>query len=403
MKTVARRITQTTNRNFKQDPDIVHVAEFLMNRFCLVTFKKNIMRQDTPQAHLFSIDDSLLYQGFFVDFGPLNLGLIYRYCLMVASKLNSKELSQKMIIHYTWMDPRKRANAGLLAATFAVLYLGLTPKKAWDILRIQKGNYEMSLSKIGYLPFRDAQPFTNKETIENTISIYDCLKAMDCAVVNNFVDFSDFLLGHYEAFQINGYSLLNWIVPSKLLALCNPSKESLSPLNINRLIRYFLHYNVGVVVRLNEATYSALRFTDVGIKHVDLYFDDGTVPPYEILCDFLNLVENSKQAVAVHCRAGLGRTGSLIAAYLMKHYRLTTKEAVAWLRICRPGSVISHQQAWLDAMQSQLWESGNIYRMNHSGLQERLTKHKLGIYSKNQIKVKKSSYLIKRKDSRRNS
>lgn len=46
--------------------------------------------------------------------------------------------------------------------------------------------------------------------------------------------------------------------------------------------------------------------------------------------------------------AGLGRTGSLIGAYIMKHYHFTALEAIAWLRVCRPGSVIGHQQQWLE-------------------------------------------------------
>ncbi|XP_014287779.1 dual specificity protein phosphatase CDC14AB isoform X2 [Halyomorpha halys] len=302
MKALLRKSTPSTPRNFTHDPDIVHIAEFVKNQFYLVTYKRNSTKQDTTLTHYFNIDSLMQYQGFYADFGPLNLGMIYRYCLMMAGKLNSSEISSKTIVHYTSMDPRKRANASLLAATFAVIYLNITPKRAWDILRTHKVHYELSLSKLGYLPYRDAQPFTNKETIENTISIYDCLKAIDSAFLYNFVDFSDFLLGHYEAFQINGYSLLNWIVPSKLLALCNPSKEHMSPININRLIRYFMYYDVGVIVRCNEATYNPMRFSDVGIKHVDLYFNDGTPPPIDILEDFLHLVEHSKQAVAVHCR-----------------------------------------------------------------------------------------------------
>lgn len=46
--------------------------------------------------------------------------------------------------------------------------------------------------------------------------------------------------------------------------------------------------------------------------------------------------------------AGLGRTGSLIGAYIMKHYQFTALEAIAWLRLCRPGSVIGHQQQWME-------------------------------------------------------
>lgn len=46
--------------------------------------------------------------------------------------------------------------------------------------------------------------------------------------------------------------------------------------------------------------------------------------------------------------AGLGRTGTLIACYMMKHFRLTAAEAIGWIRICRPGSVIGPQQNFIE-------------------------------------------------------
>jgi hypothetical protein len=67
-------------------------------------------------------------------------------------------------------------------------------------------------------------------------------------------------------------------------------------------------------------------------------------------------------ALAVHCKAGLGRTGVLICAYLIKHYGFTAEEAIGYIRICRPGSVIGPQQNYLMAKAKQLVQEGKIFR-----------------------------------------
>ena len=69
---------------------------------------------------------------------------------------------------------------------------------------------------------------------------------------------------------------------------------------------------------------------------------------------FLAAVENEKGAIAVHCKvllliqAGLGRTGSLIGCYTIKHYKFNAADFIGWIRICRPGSVLGPQQQFLN-------------------------------------------------------
>lgn len=109
----------------------------------------------------------------------------------------------------------------------------------------------------------------------------------------------------------------------------------------------FTRLGVTCVVRFNTKCYDRNVFLRAGIQHVDLYYEDGGNPTPQILNAFLQTCERARGVVAVHCKAGLGRTGTNIVAYMMKHYGYTAREGIAWARICRPGSVVGMQQQYL--------------------------------------------------------
>lgn len=115
-------------------------------------------------------------------------------------------------------------------------------------------------------------------------------------------------------------------------------------------------------MRLNKKQYDRRRFMDHGIKHVDLYFSDGSCPRREIVGKFLHIAEQEPGAVGVHCKAGLGRTCTLIGLYAMKHFRFPARAFIGWNRICRPGSVLGPQQQFLCDMQTEMFQAGAASR-----------------------------------------
>lgn len=309
----------------------------------------------TLQSHFFSIDQELVYEPFYADFGPLNLGMTFRYCKMLEAKLKDPALSGKNIVHYCSQDPKKRANAAYLICAYQVLVMNKSADMAWQPFI---GIYPP------FLPFRDATCSASSFHL----TILDCLKGLEHAMELNWLNYTTFNVELYEFFEKVENGDMSWIIPGKFLAFVGPAASTndgngFPMFTPEDYVPHFRSGGIGLVVRLNRKQYDRKRFIEHGIRHVDLYFPDGSCPPKEIIDKFLHITENERGAIGVHCKAGLGRTGTLIGLYAMKNYRFPSRAFIGWNRICRPGSILGPQQQYLCDMERDMFQMGAGYRI----------------------------------------
>ena len=317
----------------------------------------------------FNTDSDYRYYPFCDDFGPFNLAAVYRFCAKVRKLISTSKSDQ--ILYYTTGDARQAANCAFLMAACVVMELGQTAEstKSW-------------LTDLGELlaVFRDA----SYGTAPFEMLVADCIDGLAKAKRAGLVAFDEcgFDVEEYELLDDPANGDLHVVVPDRFVAFKGPRDDAVSDsgpwadrgglrdFHPSFYVPLFQQLGVTVVVRLNERRYDAAHFERAGIAVRDLYFDDCTAPPLGVVFRFFRAADEEAGggAVAVHCKAGLGRTGTLIALWLMKTHHFTAREAIGWLRIARPGSVIGPQQQYLEDMQAKMWQWGALAPLQQARL-----------------------------------
>lgn len=207
------------------------------------------------------------------------------------------------------------------------------------------------------------------------VAVTDCWRGLKRAVELGLYVPSSFDVREYFYYDTNGD--LHEVVKGKLFAFRGPvdaawrsrsGRGGLAPgtLHAGDYIEVFRSLKVTTIIRLNSRQYHREVYTKAGFRHHDIIFPDCTLPPDSLVDAFLRIAEAHKDgAIAIHCMAGLGRTGTMVGLYLMKHLGFSADEAMGWLRIARPGSVIGPQQQYLKDNEARMW---SLARLGAHGL-----------------------------------
>ncbi|XP_071767737.2 protein tyrosine phosphatase domain-containing protein 1 isoform X2 [Centroberyx gerrardi] len=150
----------------------------------------------------------------------------------------------------------------------------------------------------------------------------------------------------------------SWITDN-LLAMARPSTEIIEKYNI---IEQFQRCGLRTVINLQRPgehascgnsleqesgfTYRPETFMEAGIYFYNFGWKDYGVASLTTILDMVKVMSFAIQEgkMAVHCHAGLGRTGVLLACYLVFTSRMSADQAILFVRAKRPNSIQTRGQ-----------------------------------------------------------
>jgi atypical dual specificity phosphatase len=138
----------------------------------------------------------------------------------------------------------------------------------------------------------------------------------------------------------------SWVIDNKLAGSGTPMTSE--------QYRWLIKNNIKSIVTVREFPLPQKWLIDneketiINDDYKFVYVKDYGVPSLEVLdniVDYINIkITKEKKPLVVHCAAGKGRTGTILAAYLLKQDNISSEDAIKKIRSLRPGSIQSKIQ-----------------------------------------------------------